>query len=207
VHPGFLVRSARLSDVGSIVDIAVASARDMAPGFTYAEHAARNRQRLASTGKSDTEQLIERSARSPELQRAYVAILGSMATRREDVVIGYGFARRTGPDDYLDAEHVLLHGAAVDKDHQRMGVAKGLLSAVCGWSQGMALPLCAQVADTNIPMLRTLEGKGFIQSDTYRPGGGNPVTYRVMVRPSDGAALTLAHGIAATGEQMPHTTS
>lgn len=181
-----LVRPARLFDLPAITGIAYASVAEMTPGPAYTDHAAANRERIGSSKQYRRRgALIQESIDSPELQRVMVATLGSIAAMAETShsVIGYLFARKVGPEDYLKSEHILVNGAAVDKDNRLMGVGRKLLSPVCEWAQEMALPVCAHVADTNTPMLHMLKDSGFTQDGTYSPGAGNPVTYQIMIRP------------------------
>ncbi len=179
------VRPACLVDLPEITAIAYSSATDMTPGSKYEAHTAANQERLGSKRQYELRRdVIQRSIDSPRLQRVVVATLGDVAVMAEtpQPVIGYMLARRAEPEDYFAREHVLIHGTAVSKDNRERDAGTKLLSAVCGWSEDMGLPVCAQVADTNRPMLGMLEKSGFVQQGTYGPTEANPVTFQVMVR-------------------------
>jgi hypothetical protein len=188
------VRLAWPSDAGLIHKIAISRAKSMAPGLAYAEHAAANQQRIESSGLSGVRNLIERSESEPGKQLAIVAHLGNIATASEGYheLTGYMFARRElSGADYFTREHILIHGIAVDEYQMQRGIGKTLLGFIDVWQEAMSmeLPICAQVADTNVPMIHMLERYSFNRHGTVEPTASNPVRYAVLVREKPRSSL------------------
>lgn len=184
------------NEAGRIHDIAVSRARSMAPGDVYAKHAAANEERLLASGQIGVARLIERS-RELKLQLAAVACLGDTVptTKDHDRISGYMFVRwQAAGSTYFTGEHVLIHGIAVDEKQLHRGIGSTLLRYINEWQEAMFmdLPICAQVADTNTPMLRMLECHGFEHYGTEGPTASNPVRYKTMVHVSPRKALIAA---------------
>jgi GNAT superfamily N-acetyltransferase len=181
-----IVRPALYSDRDSIARIAVASAMDMVPRDVYAKHAEENRRRLEHSGERNIDWRIARTRLLIRgAQRVMVATMGNSATSvgDGDRVVGYMFATTAVTGSYSDPlDHILIHGAAVNKSKRHKGIGRALLGTICDWSKEIGLPIRAYVADTNAPMLTLLENNDFIPQDTSGPTEQNPVTYHVMVR-------------------------
>lgn len=182
-----LVGRARYCDAAPVNAVAVSSAMDMTPGQVYADHAATNRERISRGGQRRVQRLIELSVDCPELWRVFVTILHKSSLRpiTQNHVIGYIFAKVTEPTEYYSRKHVLIHGLAVEGAWRRYGIGRELISGIfgaCAWAREIGLPVCANVADTNKPMLQLLAHNGFIDRGAYGPVSNSPVSYRVMVR-------------------------
>jgi GNAT superfamily N-acetyltransferase len=187
------VRIAWSNEADRISDIGISRARSMAPGDAYAVHAAANEERLLASGSDGVARLIERS-RKPKIQLAAVARLKDFVptTKYHDQIGGYIFARweRAG-SSYYAREHVLIHGIAVDEDQLHRGIGRALLRYIEDWQEAMFmdLPVCAQVADTNTPMLNLLERHHFEHYGTEGPTANNPVRYETMLHVNPTEAL------------------